>query len=291
MAEKEQKLIQEVWPGPMEGVMKEPFVRTVSELKLASRWMTPFFRVTTGVPKSRQIADFLAPFLATGLPVSGQIMGTDRELLCRTAQLMLQHGCIDVNLNCGCPSARVVSGNAGGGALKDLCRLADILKALRDALPSGCFSVKSRIGYRSVQLEEIIALITENGSPDRLFIHARSVKELYTSVPDMPERFAEIIRLTEKQRTGGMKLILNGDISSPRQAAELGGCGVMCARYWMRDPGLLRNIEFREQKDPETSRTEFFETFMRLNNARGAALEIARMLWGTESDQFRKLLR
>ena len=291
MTEIRQNSIQEVWPGPMEGVMKEPFIKTVSSLKLVSRWMTPFFRVTTGVPKDKQIAAFLAPFLETGLPVSGQIMGTDRELLCKTALLMLKHGCIDVNLNCGCPSSRVVSGNAGGGALKNLASLADILKGLRDTLPAGCFSVKSRIGYQSNQSLEVIGVITENGSPDRLFIHARSVKELYLNVPDREERFSEIIRLTEQQRNNGMKLILNGDIKSVSQAEKLRECGVMCARYWMRDPGLLRRIEFREDKDPETSRTEFFDTFMQLNNAHGAALEITRMLWGTKSVQFKNLLR
>ena len=290
MAQITQKFSQEVWPGPMEGVMKEPFIQTVTKLQLVSRWMTPFFRVTTGVPKEKHIQLFLAPFLETGLPVSGQIMGTDKELLCKTALIMLKCGCKDVNLNCGCPSARVVSGNAGGGALKDLGKLADTLKSLRDTLPAGCFSIKCRIGYKQPESDKILPLITENGSPDRLFVHARSVSELYKSIPDMEKRFSDIISLTENERANGMKLILNGDISSVEQAEKLFPFGVMCARYWMRDPGLLRRIELREEKDAETSRIEFFDTFRQLNNAHGATLEIARMLWGGDSRQFRSLL-
>jgi tRNA-dihydrouridine synthase C len=290
MTQTKQNFIQEVWPGPMEGVMKTPFIQTVSKLKLVSRWMTPFYRVTTGVPREKQIVTFLEPFLATGLPVSGQIMGTDRELLCKTALLMLKCGCIDVNLNCGCPSARVVSGNAGGGALKDLNKLADILKALRDTIAPGYFSVKCRIGYQTPESARIIPLITENGSPDRLFVHARSVKELYNPVPDMEHRFGEILQITRAERENGMKLILNGDISTVKQAEKLAPCGVMCARSWMRDPELLRRIEFHENKDSETSRKEFFDTFCQLNRSRGAALEVARMLWGADSAQFRSLL-
>ena len=290
MTQATQNFIQEVWPGPMEGVMKTPFIRTASKLKLVSRWMTPFYRVTTGVPREKQIVSFLEPFMETGLPVSGQIMGTNRDFLAKTAFLMLKCGCIDVNLNCGCPSARVVSGNAGGGALKDPDKLAEILKALRDTLPCGCFSVKCRIGYRSVESSRIIPLITENGSPDRLFVHARSVRELYSPVPDMDDRFAEIMQITEPDCAKGMKLILNGDISTEKQAEKLSPCGVMCARYWMRDPGLLRRIEFHEEKNAETSRKEFFDTFRQLNGSPGATLEVARMLWGADSPQFRSLL-
>ena len=53
------KHIIEVWPGPMEGVMKTPFIRTAAHLKLVSRWMTPFIRVATHVPSKKNIAEFL----------------------------------------------------------------------------------------------------------------------------------------------------------------------------------------------------------------------------------------
>ena len=78
--------------------------------------------------------------------------------------------------------------------------------------------------------------------------------------------------------------------STEEQAKKISPYGVMCARYWMRDPGLLRRIEFHEEKDAETSRKEFFDTFRQLNGSPGATLEVARMLWGADSPQFRSLL-
>lgn len=286
--------ISEVWPGPMEGVMKTAFIETVSKLELVSRWMTPFFRVSGYVPKKRYLMEFLTPFLNTGLPVSGQLMGTDAKLLGETAKMMLDAGCFEVNLNCGCPSNRVVSGNAGGGALKDLAKLADILKHLRDTLPDGRFSVKSRIGYDFPATREVLNTIIEYGKPDRLTIHCRTTKEAYIPVPDMQERFDEVIALTSPAREQGMVLILNGDISSVETARNLAqkanGCGIMSARPWMRDLALLRRMEDKPAADEESLKEEFFDTFSTLNSAQGASLEIARLLWGSDSDKFRSML-
>lgn len=289
-----EKHTTEVWPGPMEGVMKNAFIRTVSRLDLVSRWMTPFYRVTTHVPKTRQINEFLAPFLETGLPVSGQIMGTDAAFLGETAKLMLKAGCFEVNLNCGCPSKRVVSGGAGGGALKDLQKLSYILKYLRDIVPTGKFSIKSRIGYLTPQYADVLNTIIEDGNPDRLTVHCRAVKEMYLPIDDMSERFEKVILLTESARNNGMHLILNGDIKSEDDARALTEkcpeCGIMCARSWMHDPGLLKRIEGKSVPDPQTLRKMFFETFMELNSSDGAALEVARMLWNSDSEEFRTLL-
>ena len=285
----------EVWPGPMEGVMSDAFIKTVSQLKLVSRWMTPFYRVTDHVPKRKQINEFLAPFLETNLPVSGQIMGTDAGFLCRTALLMLDAGCCEVNLNCGCPSQRVVSGNAGGGALKDLEKLSYILKSLRDTLPDGRFSVKTRIGYDAPQYEEIINTIIGHGNPDRLTIHCRTVKEMYNNVDDMFQRFDRVIDITQTARSKGMKLILNGDIKSVEDARtlreKLPDCGVMCARSWMHDPSLLKRIENDDTAENcNDIKRIFFDTFMMYNSSRGAMLEIARMLWNRNSEEFSAVL-
>lgn len=288
------KHFTEVWPGPMEGVMKSAFIRTVAQMKLVSRWMTPFFRVTTHVPTKKHIEEFLEPFLASGLPVSGQIMGTDAELLVETAKIMLSCGCFEVNFNCGCPSARVVSGNAGGGTLKDLQKLSDILIHLRQNIPTGQFSIKSRIGYDRLQIEKVLQTLISNGQPDRLTIHCRSVKELYNPVSDKFARFENIIKSVKNCGMETGQLILNGDIDSVETAVKVaekaGSCGIMCARSWMNDPGLLKRIEGEYVENDENLKDIFFETFQTFNTSTGAELEIARMLWGGNSERFRNLL-
>ena len=90
------------------------------------------------------------------------------------------------------------------------------------------------------------------------------------------------------------QLILNGDIDSVETAVKLaeiaGSCGIMCARPWMNDPGLLKRIEGETITDDEDLKNTFFETFKTFNSSTGAELEIARMLWGGNSERFRSLL-
>ena len=105
----------EVWPGPMEGVSRPEFVRAVNHLKLVKRWMTPFLRVTDTCYKEKKIKEFLQPYLESKLPVTAQVMGTNPEVLAELACRCLDCGAVGINLNCGCPSKRVISGGAGGG--------------------------------------------------------------------------------------------------------------------------------------------------------------------------------
>ena len=59
----------------MEGVSRPEFVYAVNQLKLVRRWMTPFLRVSDTCFKEKKIKEFLAPYLASSLEVTAQIMG------------------------------------------------------------------------------------------------------------------------------------------------------------------------------------------------------------------------
>ena len=71
----------ELWPGPMEGVMSPELIRAANALGLTERWMTPFLRLSTAVPGTRKLAEFAAPFLESGLPVTVQLMGNRPEVI------------------------------------------------------------------------------------------------------------------------------------------------------------------------------------------------------------------
>ena len=142
----------EVWPGPMEGVGKAEFVRTVAALNLCRRWMTPFLRLSESMPSERKLKIFAADYLATGLPVTIQLMGTDPILLGKCAAKLLKlTPAAGINLNCGCPSLRVVKNGGGGGMLKNPEKLAGFCRIMADFLPSGKLSVKLRSGFASPQ--------------------------------------------------------------------------------------------------------------------------------------------
>ena len=225
------------WPGPMEGVMTPALIRAVSKLKLVDRWMTPFLRISNNVPRERIFREFLEPYLESGLPVTMQLMGTEAGYLAETARRVQKYPLAGINFNCGCPSKRVVSSGAGGGALRNLPHTFEILKALRDAVSACPFSVKLRTGWAEPEEQETIVPELCALGVEQIFMHYRTVRELYLPVAGRDERLKKTISLA-----GNIPVIVNGDFNTPEDfltAREMGAAGVMCARGWMRDPALF----------------------------------------------------
>lgn len=273
----------------MEGVAHEEFVGTVNELDLVSRWMTPFLRVSEIAPPQKTVARFLKSFLASGKPVVLQLMGDDPALLAETAKRGISLGASGINLNCGCPSKRVVRHHSGGAMLKQPSQITEICRAVKEAVGNREFSLKFRSGSTDWrEIGDFLPGVAASGAVDRFFYHCRTVAEAYNEIANRRERF-----LAAAEMAGNIPLVLNGDLDdSAVSFALLGECraaGLMIARNWMRDPYLLRRCEKKDAPDAETGREEFFRVFCAKNPPRGAKLEIARMLWGAASPQFRAL--
>lgn len=282
----------EVWPGPMEGVGRESFVRAVNALHLTDRWMTPFLRLSGTMPSLAKLRNFPAEYLNSGQPVTLQLMGTEPELLGRCgAELLKMTAVKDINLNAGCPSLRVVKNGAGGGMLKTPEKVAVFCQTLASYLPQGKLSIKLRAGYCSPEdMQIFLPALARNQAVSKIFFHYRTVSESYSPAP-LPERERRIARAVELAFP--VPVIANGDITTAAEGAELvratGCAGVMIARPWMHDPYLLQRFT-RSCPDAEYGRELFFAELQKQGVTGGALLEMARMLWGVNSPKFRKLL-
>lgn len=281
----------EVWPGPMEGVAGEIFTVTVNRLGLVDRWMTPFLRVGDAVPREKIFAAFLRPFLEGGVPVTAQLMGTCGRVLGESAAQLLKQGAAEINLNCGCPSRRVISHGGGGGALRDPEKLSALLKEMSRAAGDVRISVKMRCGFASFdETCDIICRLNDTGVVSKYFIHFRTVAEGYAAVPGREERLR-----TAAAAAGDIPVVVNGDIVSAEDgialAAAIGAAGVMAARGWMRDPWLLKRLAGAENvPSPEEGRKLFFAGLRHCGLTGGNIIEAARMLWGVDSAEFRQVI-
>ena len=284
----------EVWPGPMEGIGKGGFITTVNQLQLIPRWMTPFVRLSQDLPKIGKLKAFYSGFAASNVPVCVQLMGVDPGLIAEAGAVFMGLGAESINLNFGCPSSRVISGGAGGGALKNPAVLEKFCIKVKSALPIGTsLNVKLRSGWKDPEeMENILPRIAGSGAVDKIFFHCRTVKELYIPLPyeERIKRFKRAVKLAN-----GIPLIINGDISSVQEAEnavkDSKSAGVMIARPWLRDPWLLRRFTIDDAPDAETGREIFFETAIANNVPHGGLLELARMLWGTADPHFQNLLK
>jgi nifR3 family TIM-barrel protein len=169
-------------------------------------------------------------------PLMGQLFGADAAVLAEAASLVQEMGLDGVDINVGCPAAKVVRKGAGSALMREPTRLQGILKRVRDALhiPLG---IKIRSGWDEGNLNclEIVRMAEDCGI-DVVAIHPRSRSQLFGGEADWG-----FIRQA-KERTG-LKVIGNGDIRTPEDAVRMlqeTGCdGVMIGRGSWGNPWIF----------------------------------------------------
>lgn len=182
-------------------------------------------------------------------PLALQLGGSDPDELARCARLAERWGYDEVNLNCGCPSPRVQRGAFGACLMAEPARVADCIKAMRDAV-SIPVTVKHRIGLDRNEaygfVRDFVGALADAGC-GVFIVHARnawlkglSPKE-NREVP--PLRYAVVYRLKRDFPTA--TFVLNGGIVSLAQAQqELTRVdGVMLGRAAYHDPYLLAAVD------------------------------------------------
>lgn len=282
-------------PGPMDGVMVPAWIRAAARLELAERWITPFFRVSSALPRRKCLLRFLSPFMESGKPVTVQLMGTDPALLSETASAFVELGASGIDFNFGCPCRRVTAGGAGGGALTRPPLMRRIVAAVRGVLaPSVPVSVKIRSGWRSPdELERILPAVLCDGAVDFLTVHCRTVAEAYLPVADRESRWERAVRLAS-----GVPVILNGDIGAAEEMRSLpvkhGAAGAMAARGLLHDPWLLRRASRLDAPPAPYGRRLFFETVVAAAADDGGlppgyAVGLSNFLWGEDNPYFSAL--
>ncbi|AGF48925.1 tRNA dihydrouridine(20/20a) synthase DusA [Candidatus Kinetoplastidibacterium galati] len=78
-------------------------------------------------------------------PIALQLGGNDPVDLAKSALIGEKCGYDEININCGCPSNRVLNGSFGAHLMKDVNLVVDCLKAIMDSV-SIPVSIKHRIG-------------------------------------------------------------------------------------------------------------------------------------------------
>ncbi len=273
--------------------MHSAFVRAANELKLFEEWVTPFFRFSDALPRRKHLEAFIAPFLAGGVPVTVQIMGTEPKILAAGAGIFKELGAAGIDLNCGCPSRQVTGGGAGGGMLRTPEKMAQIASEIKEAIGDLPFSIKMRTGYeRPEEAENIIPMLVKNGTLSHLTVHFRTVKEQYLPVENREERWRQAVALAES-----VPVILNGDLNTPEELHELpvklGAAGGMSARGILRDPYLLRRAANFSAPEAETGRQEFYHTVLRHGGedlTTGQKIELSNFIWGKANPYFKALI-
>ncbi len=226
--------------APMQDVTDLAFMRVIAHYGAPDYFVTEFFRVHSQSRPEKHILRSIDEN-QTGRPVFAQLIGENIHDLSRTVAELLRHPVAGIDLNLGCPAPKVYKKNVGGGLLREPAKIAEILTALRAAVP-GLFTVKMRIGFEDTRhFDEILSLINEHRI-DLLSVHGRTVKEMYRS----DVHYDWIAHAVSRVRC---PVLANGNVTSAAKAADVvaatKAAGVMIGRHAIRNPWIFRQC--REQ--------------------------------------------
>jgi tRNA-dihydrouridine synthase B len=223
--------------APMAGVTDKPFRLLCKQLGagLCVSEMTTSDPRFWNTPKSRHRMDHVDE----PAPVSVQIAGTVPELMADAARYNVDHGARIVDINMGCPAKKVCNAWAGSALMRDEALVGRILEAVVGAVEVPV-TLKIRTGWASDARNALaIARIAEASGIASLAIHGRTRDQQYTGL-------AEYDTIAEVKAALSIPVVANGDIDSPRKAADVlayTGCdAVMIGRAAQGRPWIFREV-------------------------------------------------
>lgn len=176
-------------------------------------------------------------------PLIAQIWGKKPENYAKTTKELIEMGFFGVDINMGCPVKKVVKDGCCSALINDRELAGEIIKATQEAAGDFPVSVKTRLGFREVDLSWIEFLLKYK--LNMLTIHCRTVKQM-SKVPAQWQYMEQIKELRDRISPTTL-LVINGDIMSRSQARELiekyGLDGAMIGRGIFHNPYLFADLE------------------------------------------------
>ena len=192
------------------------------------------------------------------LPMAVQIFGSEPQFMAEAARMISEnsyrgatsvHTPTAIDINMGCPVAKVVSNGEGSALLKNPKLAAEIVREVRGAVDIPV-TVKIRIGWDKNSINAVeMAKYLEDAGASLICVHGRTREQQYAPSADWSH-------IANVKRAVSVPVIGNGDIFEPRDASKMlreTGCdGVMIGRGALGNPWIFENtinlFEGREER-------------------------------------------
>lgn len=197
-------------------------------------------------------------------PIIAQIFGSKPENIKTTCQIISKLGFDGIDINMGCPDKTIIKQGAGSALIRTPALAREIIKAAKEGAPKIPISVKTRIGFNSIDYKNWLPEILKE-KPVALTVHLRTKKEM--SDVDAHWELAKDIVKTVRSIDKKVVLIANGDIKNLKEGKEkalsTGFDGVMIGRGifgnpWLFDSTLKKEINTKEKIKVLLEHTKLF---------------------------------
>ena len=231
--------------APMEGITDAPMRAYQGATGCFTYAVSEFLRVNENPlpPKvfKRDVPELLSGTRTpTGLPVQIQILGGNATNMAISAVNAVRAGATAIDINFGCPAKTVNRNDGGASLLKHPLRIKEIVKAVREAVPSEIpISAKIRLGWEDIEDVYENATMAAVGGASWITIHARTRMQGY-----LPPVFWKPIGRVREMLS--LPIVANGDIwniDDFRQCREETGCiHYMIGRGALANPRLALQV-------------------------------------------------
>jgi tRNA-dihydrouridine synthase B len=173
-------------------------------------------------------------------PMGLQLFGADPKMMADAAKKLEERFHPDfIDLNCGCPSPKIVAQNAGSALLKNLPLAAKILKSMAEAVPNTPVTAKIRIGWDEDHIVAVeAAKFLEDAGASAIAIHGRTKLQGYSGDADWNE-IAKVVKCVK------IPIIGNGSIGGTypvKTLRETGVFGIMVGRAALGNPWIFSKL-------------------------------------------------
>jgi tRNA-dihydrouridine synthase B len=245
-----------VFAAPMAGVTDRPFRQLCKRLGAGyavSEMVTSRKDLWASLKTSRR-----ANHDGEAAPIAVQIAGTDAQMMAEAAAYNIERGAQIIDINMGCPAKKVCSKWAGSALMQDEPLALAIVEAVVAACaPHGVpVTLKMRTGWRADSRNAVaLARAAESAGIAMVTVHGRTREQGYKGR-------AEYDTIAEVKSRLAIPVVANGDIDSPRKAAEVlartGADAIMIGRAAQGRPWIFGDIVHylatgEERPQPEVS--------------------------------------
>lgn len=226
--------------APMEDVSDPPF-RALCKAQGADMMYTEFISSDGLVYEAASSLKKLEIF-EYERPIGIQYFGGQVESMIKAAAIVEAANPDVIDINFGCPVAKVACKMAGAGLLQDIPKMIELTRSVVNSTKKPV-TIKTRLGWdeNSINIVEVAERLQDVGV-QALTIHARTRKQMYKGEAD----WSWIAKVKENPRMH-IPIFGNGDVDTPQKALEYrnryGTDGIMIGRGSIGYPWVFREIK------------------------------------------------